>query len=397
MTAARPLDALNFALADVRDGLGPYLAIWLVSTGGWDQAATGLVLGIAGLAGLLAQPLAGALVDAVPQRRALLGMAVLVVALACLALPMADGGFAWVAGTQALAGAASAVFAPAIAALTLGIVGQAAFAARTGRNEAFNHAGNAAAALAAGGLSLWVGPGAVFGLLAGMGALSLVALAAIPPGAIDPRRARGLEEGGGAASAGSWRALAGNRALLAFALCLGLFHLSNAAMLPLVGQQLAAADASRGTALMSACIVAAQLVMVPMAWLAGARAGRWGHKKLLLAAFGVLALRGALYPVSDAAWWLLAVQALDGVGAGLTGALVPMAVASLTRGSGHFGAALGALATAQGLGAALSNTLAGLVVARAGYAAGYGMLAGMAVLGGVLLWRLVPETREGRD
>ena len=120
-----------------------------------------------------------------------------------------------------------------------------------------------------------------------------------------------------------------------------IFHLANAAMLPLVGQKLALQDNKEGTALMSACIVAAQVVMVPMAALVGRKADSWGRKPLFLAAFAILPLRGFLYTLSDDRYWLVAVQLLDGVGAGLYGALFVIVVADLTRGSGHFNLAQG--------------------------------------------------------
>ncbi|WP_123580019.1 MFS transporter, partial [Pseudomonas brassicacearum] len=148
------------------------------------------------------------------------------------------------------------------------------------------------------------------------------------------------------------------------------------------------------TPLTSACIVAAQLVMVPMALLAGAKADVWGRKPLLLAGFLILPLRGLLYTFSDDPYWLVAVQLLDGVGAGLFGALFPVMVKDLTLGSGHFNVSLGALTTAFGLGAALSNGLAGFVVEAAGYSAAFLTLAGVAAAAFLLLLIAVPETLQ---
>ena len=51
----RALDALNFFLADVLDGLGPYLAIYLLTEQKWDQASIGVVMSVAALAGIIAQ------------------------------------------------------------------------------------------------------------------------------------------------------------------------------------------------------------------------------------------------------------------------------------------------------------------------------------------------------
>jgi MFS family permease len=164
--------------------------------------------------------------------------------------------------------------------------------------------------------------------------------------------------------------------------------------LPLVSQKLAQANLQMATPLTSACIVAAQLVMVPVALLVGAKADVWGRKPLLLAGFMILPLRGVLYILSDDPYWLVAVQLLDGIGAGIFGALFPVVVKDLTLGTGHFNVSLGALSTVFGLGAALSNSLAGFVVQAAGYSAAFLTLAGVAAVALVLLWVAFPETLQ---
>lgn len=393
--ADRPLDALNFFLADVRDGLGPYLAIYLLTVQHWDQASIGLVMSIAGLAGILAQTPAGALIDATRKKRAVVIAAAIVVTLASLALPILPGMIP-VAGFQALSGMAAAIFPPAIAAITLGIVGPKAFAKRVGRNEAFNHAGNAAAATIAGATAYVFGPIAVFWLMAAMALASIFATLSVPGDAIDHDVARGLDEKGpdeGIETPSGFSVLLKCRPLLIFAIAATVFHFANAAMLPLVGQKLALANEALGTTLMSVCIVAAQLVMVPVAWLVGIKAEQWGHKPIFAVALGVLAIRGVLYTFSDDPAWLVGVQLLDGIGAGIFGALFPLIVANLTRGTGHFNISQGAIATAQGLGAALSNGIAGVIVVEAGYSAAFLVLAAIAAAGFVLFWIAMPETR----
>lgn len=296
--------------------------------------------------------------------------------------------------TQALSAAAASIFAPAISAITLGITGPRAFTRRTGRNETFNHAGNACAALLAGLFAYLFGPVAVFYLMAVMALASVVAVLFVSAEAIDHDVARGLQSGDQNHQPSGFKVLLSNRPLLMFALCCALFHLANAAMLPLVSQKLAQANLHMATPLTSACIVAAQLVMVPMALLAGAKADVWGRKPLLVAGFLILPLRGLLYTFSDDPYWLVAVQLLDGVGAGLFGALFPVMVKDLTLGSGHFNVSLGALTTAFGLGAALSNGLAGFVVEAAGYSAAFLTLAGVAAAAFLLLLIGVPETLQ---
>ena len=395
--AQRRLDALNFFLADVRDGLGPYLAIYLLTEQKWNEASIGAVRSVAGLAEIAAQTPAATLIAISKARRGLVVAAAIVVTIACLVLPLVPQ-FWLAAATQAVAGASAAIFAPAVAAIALGIVGPKAFAARIGRNEAYNHAGNAVSAILAGGLAYFYGPVVVFWLLAAMAVASIFATLSIPAESIDDRMARGLADvsHGGEQdmkdrAAGS-RVLLTCRPLLIFAVATVLFHFSNAAMLPLVGQKLALANPALGTTLMSACIVAAQLVMVPVAIVVGKKADVWGRKPIFAVALAVLAFRGAMYPLSDNPAWLVGVQLLDGIGAGIYGAMFPLVVADLTRGTGHFNVSQGAIATAAGLGGALSTAVAGMIIMAAGYSAAFYFLAAVAGTALVLFYLWMPET-----
>ena len=397
--AGRALDAANFFLADVRDGLGPYLAVYLLTEQQWDEARIGLVMSIATIAGIVAQTPAGGLVDATRSKRLVMVIAAIMVTFASLSLPLFPG-FLAVAISQGVAQAAAVVFPPAIAAVSLGIFGHDAFTRRIGRNETFNHAGNAVAAGLAGLSAYWFGPTVVFYLLGAMAIASLVSILAIPARAIDDDLARGLDDADADEQperASALSVLLTCRPLLAFAICVLLFHLSNAAMLPLVGQKLALQDKNMGTSLMSACIVAAQLVMVPFAMLVGAKADRWGHKRFFLAALLILPLRGALYTLSDNPFWLVGVQLLDGVGAGIFGAIFPVIVADLMRNTGRFNVAQGAVITAQSIGAALSTTLAGFVVVGAGYSAAFIALGVVAAIGAAVCFVALPETRQIAD
>ncbi|WP_253594839.1 MFS transporter [Bradyrhizobium elkanii] len=395
--ANRALDAANFFLADVRDGLGPYLAIYLLTEQRWDEASIGVVMSITGFAGIVAQTPAGALVDATRAKRLVMVFAALIITCASLVLPL-YAGFWPVVLSQSIAHAAGVIFPPTIAAVSLGVAGHRGFTARVGRNEGFNHAGNAAAATIAGGTAYFFGPQTVFYVLGCMTVASLISVLAIPEETIDHDLARGLHEDARNPDGDSERPsglgiLLTCRPLLIFAVCVTLFHLSNAAMLPLVGQKLALQDKNLGTSMMAACILAAQIVMVPMAMLVGARADRWGHKRFFLSALLILPLRGALYTLSDNEAWLVGVQLLDGVGAGILGAIFPVIVADLMRNTGRFNVAQGAVITAQSIGAALSTTLAGLVVVKAGYNAAFLTLGAIAGIGFGVCWFALPETR----
>ena len=191
-----------------------------------------------------------------------------------------------------------------------------------GRNSAFDHAGNVGIALVAGAVGYAFSQRAVFLLVPFFALLTVIAVVSIPAKAIDHDRARDLEPEPGAAKGqpkvAGYGILLESRPLAIFGLCVMLFHLANAALLPLVGQKLAAANPEGATAMMSACIVAAQLVMLPIALLVGYKADIWGRKPLFLAGFAILPIRAALYTLSDNSFWLVGVQVLDGVGAGIS-------------------------------------------------------------------------------
>ncbi len=393
------LDALNFFLADVRDGLGPYLAIYLIAVRGpahgWNEATVGSVLTLAGIVGLICQTPAGSLIDRAKNKPRVVMAAALLVTLSSVSLPLVSG-YTMVAITQSIAAVAGAVFAPAISAITLGLVGPKMFAKRVGRNEAFNHGGNAVSAALAGVLAWKFGPVVVFWLMGGLTLASIVTATRLRNADIDNDVARGLDcaPDEDCEQPSAWACLVENKPLLLFAVIAFLFHLANAAMLTSVGQLLAkTVGKDQATSLTAACIVAAQLVMVPVAIVVGRNTERWGTKPLFLVGFGFLAARGALYTVSNDPWWLVGVQALDGVGAGIFGALFPVVIADLTKGTGRFNVSQGAVATAQGLGAALSASLAGAIIVAAGYSVSFLTLAAIAAVGFVLYLTAVPETK----
>jgi MFS family permease len=393
------LDALNFFLADVRDGLGPYLAIYLIAVRGpahgWNEATVGSVLTLAGIVGLICQTPAGSLIDRAKNKPRVVMAAALLVTLSSVSLPLVSG-YTMVAITQSIAAVAGAVFAPAISAITLGLVGPKMFAKRVGRNEAFNHGGNAVSAALAGVLAWKFGPVVVFWLMGGLTLASIVTATRLRNADIDNDVARGLDcaPDEDCEQPSAWACLVENKPLLLFAVIAFLFHLANAAMLTSVGQLLAkTVGKDQATSLTAACIVAAQLVMVPVAIVVGRNTERWGTKPLFLVGFGFLAARGALYTVSNDPWWLVGVQALDGVGAGIFGALFPVVIADLTKGTGRFNVSQGAVATAQGLGAALSASLAGAIIVAAGYSVSFLTLAAIAAVGFVLYLTAMPETK----
>lgn len=385
------LDGLNFFLADVRTGVGPFLAVYLSSALHWDAARIGVALSAMSIGSLIAQTPAGALIDGTTGKRAIVLVGAILVGLSCEWMAFTQS-FPLIVGLQAVAGIAADIFPPALAALTLGLVGRGALSQRIGRNEAFNHGGNVVAAVLAGVLATYLLETAVFHLTFVLAMASVLCVLLIKPHEIDHRLARGGDDADGQPS--SLRDLLRDRRLLYFTLAVTFFHFANAAMLPQVGQELA--EGKQGAPLyMAACVVVAQLVMIPTALLAGRLAATVGRKPVFLVGFAVLPLRGVLYTLTDNQYWLIAIQLLDGIGAGIFGVVSVLLVADLTRGTGRFNLTQGMLATAVGIGASLSNVVTGFVVTAGGYNAGFLTLAAVALTALAVFYFLVPETAPG--
>jgi MFS family permease len=392
----RSLDAVNFLLADVRGALGPYLNVFLVTQRHWSQTEVGWVTTVSGLLGLVAQTPAGAMIDSTRRKRGVVVVALVVLA-AGAATIFAAPVFWPVLLANTLMAVVGDVFGPAVAALTLGLYARQRLARRMGRNSAFDHAGNVAIAVAAGAVGYLFSQRAVFLMVPVFAMLAAAATLSIPGRAIDQDLARGLDDGGDTAEGGQGpsgiRALVRSRPLVVFALCAMLFHFANAALLPLVGQKLAQSHPALATAMMSSCIVAAQLIMLPVALVVGRTADRVGRKPILLLGFAVLPVRAVLYTLSDSAPWLIGVQLLDGVGAGIFGAITPLVIADLMRGTGRYNLAQGAVATTQGVGASLSGLAAGIIVDHLGYSAAFLASGAAACVALAALFFAMPETK----
>ena len=386
----RSLEWLNFFLADVQTGLGPFLAAYLASSG-WNPARVGYALTFGSLVAVAMQTPAGAVIDAVHRKRALLGMNLgLLVAGAFLLLgrlsPMT------VYPAQFLIGASGVFLAPTVAAITLGIVGAGAFDKQFGKNQAFNSAGNVFTALLVAYVSYKFGYRAIFVIAVLLAIPAAVSLFALDPKQIDYARARGSMQEQGQTKAMGLSSLLNDRVLLSFLATAFLFHLANAAMLPQLGEMLSKDSPKAAARFMSACIIVTQLVIaVTAAWI-GKQAAAKGRKPLLLLGFGVLPVRGILYTLTHAAGSLIAVQMLDGVANAIFGIVSILVVKDRTQGTGRFNIAAGSLATMVGIGAAASTTFGGVLILYLGYRASFLGLAGVALLAFVLLWFAVPET-----
>jgi len=381
-----------FFMADVQTGFGPFVSVYL-TTQAWTQVDIGLVLTVGSLIALAGQMPGGAIVDAARSERLVAACGVIAISASAIALA-AWPIFLLVLLGRVLHAAASCVLGPAMAAISLGLVGHAGIGERLGRNARFASIGTGLAAAAMGALGYLTSSRYVFFATAALIVPTLIALFHIRPDEIDPERAHGGKHDAGLRKLGEGLlVLAGNRPLLILAACALLFHLANAAMLPLMGSLLTTRSSDWATVLIAACIVVPQLVVAAFSPWVGRQAQQWGRRPLLLLGFAALPLRGVLFGAVTDPFLLVGVQLLDGISAAMLGVLVPLVIADATRGTGRFNLAQGIVGSAVGIGASLSTTLAGYASDTLGSSAAFFGLAGLGFAGLVLVWASLPETR----
>jgi predicted MFS family arabinose efflux permease len=388
------LDGLNFLMADVRDGVGPYLSVFLKGSQHWQSGKIGIAMAASSVAAAVSQIPAGLLVDAIKWKRLLIAISGLLIAAGCLTIVLFPK-LGPIIAAQIMLGAASAVIPPALAALSLGIVGRRKLDARISRNEGFNHGGNFVAASLVGSIGQYAGYQWIFYLVCVFAIASAAVVRLINPADIDHELARGGEDAKEKGRPISIGELLHRRDLLVFLSSVVLFHFGNAAMLPMAGQVLAQKHPGADTISLSACIISAQLVMVGIAWLVGRAMKRGiGRKRIFLVGLAVLPVRGVLFSFVDSPIAVVAVQLLDGVAAGIFGVIAIVIASDLMRGTGRFNLAQGLTALSVGIGAGLSNLLAGFIVQRFGYRVGFLALAVLATCALGFFAVFMPETQQ---
>ncbi len=392
----RGLDWFVFFVADVQTGFGPFVAVYLTAQK-WTQVDIGLILTVGGLVALAGQMPGGALVDSARSERLVAGIAVAAIAASALAYA-ASPIFVVILAAAVLHAAASCVLGPAMAAISLGLVGHAAVGERLGRNARFAAIGNGLAAAAMGACGYFLSARAVFFITAALLIPALLVLRLISPREIDSERAHG-----GAPKSGVGRlpaeilGLARKRPLMIFAGCIMLFHFANAAMLPLMGSVLTTRSSQWATVLIAACIVGPQLLVAIFSPWVGRMAQTWGRRPLLLIAFAALPIRGLVFATVSDPYVLVAVQLLDGVTAAVFAVMVPLVIVDLTRGTGHFNLGQGIVGTTIGIGASASTTYAGYLSDHFGSPIAFLGLTAVALLGCVAMWTMMPETRPAHE
>ena len=388
----RGLDWFIFFLADVQTGFGPFVAVYL-TTQKWTQVEIGSVLSIGSVIALLGQMPGGAIIDAAKSERLVAGLAIATIgcaALAYAALPI----YPVVAAAAMMHAAASCVLGPAIAAISLGLVGPAMIGERLGRNARFASLGNGFAAALMGVCGYLLSSRSVFIVAFILAIPTLLALVRIREREVDAARAHGFVHAGAPeAKSTSVLVLLRQRPLLVFAGCILLLQLANASMLPLMAGIVTTRSSKWATILIAACIIVPQAIVALTSPSVGRKAQEWGRRPLLLLGFGALAIRGLLFATVHDPYLLVAVQVLDGITAAVFSVMIPLIVADVAFGSGHFNLAQGVVGTATGIGASLSTLLAGYASDIFGSSVAFFGLASVAALGLAVIWFAMPETR----
>src|SRR6202522_1144661 len=380
VASLRGLDEVNLLLAGALSGFGPYVAAFLAEQN-WTQQDIGFVLTAGGFAGLLSQLPGGALLDAIRSKCVAVALGAGMVAAGALMIAVWPS-FPLVLGALALQGITGGFLGLAMAAISLGLVGNAALAERLGRNQRFASTGGVLAAGLMGLIAYFLSYRAIFIVAAALVSPLFLALSRIQPSDIHFGRASCIPDhhGPGAPPRAPPGSLWKSPGLLVFAGCVFLFQMANASMLPLAGEAFAYSKEAISSLIVSALIMVPQIIVAIMAPWAGRRANTWGRRPLLLVGFAALPIRALLFAWTTNPTILIAAQILDGVSGTMLGVLTALIVADLTMGTGRFNLAQGFVGTMSGIGASLSTTLSGIVAGSLGRAAGFLGIAAVALV-----------------
>ena len=396
-TSLSGLDRINFFLAGMQAGFGPFVAV-LLADEKWTQQNIGFVLSVGGLAGLLSQLPGGELLDANRSKRFLLALGAIVVAVSALAMAL------WpvlpvVYAALVLQGLTGGVLGPAIGAISLGLVGHPALAERLGRNQRFASVGALTVTGLMGAIGYFLSYRAIFFVSAALVLPLLAAVARVRSADIHFGRSCGQPDHHAATPPPRAKrlSLGKNYNLLIFAGCLFLFQFANASMLPLAGERLAYSNGTSASFIISGLIILPQIVVALASPWVGQLAQSWGRRPLLLIGFGALAVRALLFAATTNPSLLIGIQLLDGISGATLGVLTALIVADLTNRTGRFNLAQGFVGTLGGTGAALSTAFFGLIFENFGSPIGFFSIAGVALSTVFVAWLLMPETKPSSE
>jgi MFS family permease len=389
----RALDAVNFFIAALLAGFGPFVALFLGDQG-WSATNIGYILSAGSVVALLAQLPGGELLDAIRSKQFLLAVGVVMVGLSAVIVAVWPA-FVPVLVAQMLLGITGGFIGPAIAAISLGLVGHDALAERLGRNQRFQSTGNLTMAALIGVIGYSLSPRAMFVATAVLVIPTLLALTWMRPGDIHYGQSVGAPDHHELTRPPRMRRLSVCRrhGLLIFAGCLFLFQLANASILPLASEALGHRAGSQSALIVSALVIVPQILVALIAPWVGEQAQSRGRRPLLLVGFGALPIRALLFALTTDPQHLIAVQVLDGISGAVLGVLQALIIADLTNGTGRFNLSQGFVGVVSGVGASVSTAVSGLIAQHLGRGAGFLPSAAIGLAAFVVLWAFMPETK----
>ncbi|HEX7969056.1 MAG TPA: MFS transporter [Stellaceae bacterium] len=384
----RALDWLTLFIANIQTGFGPFIAVYLTSQG-WTQTGIGFALSVGTVTAMASQVPAGALVDMVRSKSRIAAVSILAFAASALLFALwPTRPFVYLA--EVLHGFSSCTLGPAIAAISLALVGQRGLGLRLARNARYAAIGNGVGAALMGAVGYYVSQRSIFFLTA---ALTIPALAALVPlWRVRDRMPAPRYQHAAERLMHLGRVLA-DRRLIILAVCAMLFTFADAAMLPLAGIALTKGVGRQASLLIAACIVLPQVLVALFSPAIARLADVRGRRAALLLGFAMLPLRGLLFALITDPIGIVLIQLLDGIAGACFGVLVPLVTADVAGRSGHFNFALGVIGLAIGIGGTLSTALAGWTADRLGDPAAFIGLALVGLAATLLIWRGMPETR----
>lgn len=400
--SVRALDWLNFFVANVQTGFGPFIASYLASHK-WTQGEIGLALSVGTISAMVSQVPGGAAVDALHNKKAAAAWAIVAIIASAMLLAVSPT-VVPVMAAEVFHGFASCMLVPAMAALALALVGRQNLGDRLGRNARWASIGSAVAAGLMGLCGEYVSPRAVFWLTAALAMPALVALAMIQydrhaaQAALKPAKpAPGVKSTASSESRETIFDLLRDKRMLCFAACVILFHLSNAAMLNLAAGEVTAGMGDNVQLVIAACIIVPQAIVAMMSPWVGRTAQAWGRRPVLILGFSALPVRALLFAAVGNPYFLVPVQMLDGLSAAVFGVMLPLIAADVAGGKGRYNLCIGLFGLSAGIGATLSTTLAGFIADHFGNTVSFLGLASAGAAAVVLVWLAMPETRDALE
>jgi len=389
----KALNWLNFFAADISTGVGPFLAVYLTANQHWKAGQIGIVLSAMSFSAVITQSIAGYIVGRTDKKRIPIIIATIVLGVLSFSIPFFPS-FPYILCVQIIMGVASAFYMPTLIALAASIASKAGFDNMISKNQSWNHAGNVVSAIFIGLTGKYTNNEGIFYCLLALAVFCTISALSIPQREINKPTEAPHEDV--IDKNISLKEVLKCKPLLIFLLTAFSFHLANGAMLPLVGRDVSLGRSSNSSIYLSSCVIVAQLVMVPVCYICGKQVHK-GRKWLLMISYIVLPIRAVLYTASSNPYYLISVQVLDGVAAGIFGVVSILMVSDIMGRSGNAIFAQGLLVTVADLGGSLSNVMSGFIVDAAGFPTAFFILAGIAFCAMLLLKFAVKETIHPED